>query len=304
MDERDTFELLKSLPLFKGVQEPQLRRLCEYLAAAEHPDGDVVFEEGSLGDSLYFISKGHVRIAKKLRSLESAQAAYKELALLGPGDCFGEMALIDKVSRSADAIAQGEAVLFRLGREDLDRWLSANPALALGFFAQLVQVISGRLRRSSNEVTLLYDLSHLLLERTASPKALLEAVMARLMRYLEGEWCSGAYLYNPFNDEMDLVVADRGFLAAKGRIRLDAPPQGNAWLDDSAYQVVFPGKNRVAGFLVFRRSAPLSQDEQNEFARTLTTAARLIASALENIGYRTEEELRSRLCAVRQGEGL
>jgi CRP/FNR family transcriptional regulator, cyclic AMP receptor protein len=303
MADEEKFPLLKSLKLFRNVPDEQIRKLSEFLAAVVYKDGETIFAEGSRGDSLCFISKGHVRIAKKLRSRELPVAVYKELAVLGPGDCFGEMAVIEEVARSADAIAQGEALIFRLSREDLNRWLGANPALAVGFFAQLVQVLSGHLRRSSNELALLLDLSHFLLERFQSPQQLLGRVMVRLMRYLEGNWCSGAYVYNEFNDEMELVDVEGDFHQVKDSLSLEKRPQGNSWLDDSTYQVVFPGEKRILGFIVFHRSEPLDAEEQNESARTLTTTARLITSGLENLGYRTEEGLRSRLKAVRQAGG-
>ena len=300
----DKQALLKSLKLFRNVPDEQLRQLSGFLTAETHPDGKTIFEEGSSGDSLYFISGGHVRIAKKLRSADIVQVIYKELAVLAPGDCFGEMALIEQAVRSADAIAMGETVVFRLGRPDLERWLTANPSLAMGFFAQLVQVLSSRLRRSSNELTLLFDLSHLLLEPFGTPKQLLDRVMARFMRYLEGHWCAGAYVFNEFNDEMDLIDAEGDYYAVKDKLPIPIRPQGNAWADDSTYQVVFPGKKRIMGFIVFHRAEPLEEEEKNEFARTVTTTARLVTSALENIGYRTEEDLRVRLKAVRQAGGF
>lgn len=304
MEQQDKQALLRSLKLFRKVPDEQLRQLCEFLRADSFPDGGVVFEEGSSGDSLYFVSQGHIRIAKKLRSAEVVQTIYKELAVLAPGDCFGEMALIEQVARSADAIAMGETVLFSLSRTDLERWLAANPALAMGFFAQLVQVLSSRLRVSSNELTLLYDLSNLLLEPFASPKALLDRVMSRLMRYLEGRWCAGAYVYNEFNEEMDLVDAEGDFYAVKDRLTLPEDPKANAWLDDSTYQAVLPGKKRPLGFIIFHREEALDEEEKNEFARTITTSGRLVTSALENIGYRTEEDLRARLKSSRQAGGF
>ena len=59
----------------------------------------------------------------------------KDLASLGAGDCFGEMALLDAVARSAGAYASGPAELLRLKRDDLKSWLSADPSLAIQFFA-------------------------------------------------------------------------------------------------------------------------------------------------------------------------
>lgn len=290
----DKLTLLKSLKLLAGIPDGELAKLGEFLAPREFSDAQPVFEEGSTGSSLFFITDGHVRIAKHLRS--EGGSSYKELAVLGPGDCFGEMALIEAAApRSASAIASGASTLFELTREDLNRWLSANPQLAMGFFSRLVQTLSGRLRRSSNELTLLFDLSHLLLEPFTNATTMFDKAMPRIMQYLEGEWVSGAYLYNVFNDEMDLVDTEGDFKTALTKLAVDPAAGQNSWLGDSTYQVVFPGKKRPHGSIVFHRSTGIDKEEKNEIARTLTTSARLIASALENISFRAEDDMRARL---------
>lgn len=292
----DKLALLKSLRLLRGIPDDQLVTLGDFLAPREYADGEPMFEEGSKGSSLFFITTGHVRIAKHLRSSDGGKAEYKELAVLGPGDCFGEMSLIEAdAPRSASAIAAGPAALLELAREDLDRWLAANPQVAIGFFSHLVQTLSGRLRRSSNELTLLFDLSHLLLESFTNATVMFDKAMPRIMQYLEGEWVSGAYLYNQFNDEMDLVDVNGDYAAAEAKLRIDPAAAHNTWLDDSTYQVVFPGKTRAHGSIVFHRTLPVDSEEKNEIGRTLTTTARLIASALENISYRAEDDMRARL---------
>lgn len=292
----DKIQLLKSLKLLHGIPDDQLGTLGEFLTPRTFADGDAVFEEGTKGSSLFFITDGNVRIAKKLRSSEGGVASFKELALLAPGDCFGEMAIMEsEAPRSASAIAAGPAVLFELEREQLHRWLAAHPQLAIGFFSRLVAMLSGRLRRSSNELTLLFDLSNLLLEAFPSATAMFDKAMPRIMTYLEGDWVAGAYLYNQFNDEMDLVDTEGDYAAVAEKLAVNPAASQNAWLDAATYQVVFPGKKRAMGSIVFHRSKPLDKEETNEAARTLTTTARLIAASLENISWRSEDDMRARL---------
>lgn len=292
----DKLVLLNSVRLFSKIPRAQLGTLAEFLATEAHEDGGVVFEEGTPGDSLYFITTGTIVIAKKLRGPQADAAPYKELAVLGPGDCFGEMALIEAdAPRSADAIARGKVVLCRLARSELNRWLSANPLLAMGFFTSLVELLSGRLRRSSNELTLLFDLSQLLLHRFSSAKDLLDKFMSRRMRYLEGDWSSGAYVYNEFNDEMDLVDVEGDYASVKDSIAIPARVDSSAWLDDQTFLVVFPGERKTLGYIVFHRAEPLTDDEKSETGRTLTTTARLVTAALVNLSFHIEEDLRSRL---------
>lgn len=296
MSDESALQFLKSVRLLAGLPEDRLRELARLLRPEARADGEVVFEEGGPGDSLYFVSSGHVRIAKKIPS-EDGRSDYKELAVVGPGGCFGEMALVESVRRSADAIASGETVLLRLGRAEFESWLKgkADPLLAMQLFTGVVEVVSANLRRSSNELTLLFDLSQLLLEPFRSPRDLLDKVLRRLRRYLEGGWRAAAYVYNEFNDEMELVDVEGPFQADGLGFGMD--PAGNAWSGESVYQVVFPGRRRAMGFLVFHWPEPLGPEERNEKARTLTTVGRLVAAALENLAYRTDEELRSRLKA-------
>lgn len=298
---------LKSIRLFQKIPAEQLDSLSKFLKAERYADGGVVFEEGAPGNCLYIVSRGNVVIAKKLRSDEDPSDGVdrKELAVLGPGDCFGEMSLLEADQpRSADALARGETVLARLGRDELNQWLTEHPQLAVGFFAELVSTLSGRLRRSSNELTLLFDLSSLLLEPFSSVRELFDKFMRRRMRYLEGEWCSGAYHYNEFNDEMDLVDVEGDFNAVKDSIKIPPPGEKDLWIDDNTYQVLFPGEKRCIGYIVFHRRTPLDAEEKNEVARTLTTTARLLTSALTQLSFRLENEMRARLSASRQSGQL
>jgi len=292
--EQDRLKLLKSLHLLDQVPEKKLAALGEFLKPISLQEGQVLFEEGSRGSSLFFVSSGHVQISKRV-----ANGAFKDLAILGPGDCFGEMALIEDVARSARASASGAAVVLELAREDLNRWLKSHPELAIGFFAELVQVQSKRLRRTSNELTLLFDLSQLLLEPVPSGKELMGRVLEHVVPHLEGSWSAAASLYNPFNEELELAAATGGYdFQGLSQKLPPATETRNLWCDSSTYYVSLPGAKRPCGHLVFHSQAPLSEEDKNETGRTLTTVARLLTSALENINFRTEDALRERLKAV------
>ncbi|MCX5797475.1 MAG: cyclic nucleotide-binding domain-containing protein [Elusimicrobia bacterium] len=291
MDPKEKLQLLKSVRLLDQIPEKQLAALGEFLTPVEIADGAVIFEEGAKGDSLYFVTGGRVRISKRVSAGDM-----KDLAILGPGDCFGEMALVEDVTRSAQAAAAGATTLFRLGREDMNRWLKSHPELAVDFFAELVQVLSRRLRRTSSELTLIYDLSHMLLEPWESGKALLAKVLGHVVPHLEGDWSAAAHLYNAFNDEMDFVAGCGPFDFA--RVQGQLPPvkeTRNIWIEDHVYYVSLPGAVRPHGYLIFRSEADLKDDQRADIGRTLTTVAQLLATALENIGHRVEEGLRERL---------
>lgn len=104
--------------------------------------GDVIFEEGAPGDGLYILREGEVEI-----SSEVGAEQHRVVTMLGPGESFGEMALIDGEPRSAGAIAASDCILSFLPREALDTQIEANPKLA----AALMRQISGRLRRFTQQ---------------------------------------------------------------------------------------------------------------------------------------------------------
>lgn len=288
--------LLKSLRLLQGASDAQLEALGEYLKPRDLPDGGVVFEQGSAGDSLFFVSAGMVRISKKM-----AEGA-RDLALLEPGDCFGEMALVDAGGRSARASAAGRTTVMELTRADLERWLKKNPELAIQFFTQLVQIQSKRLRRTSSELALLNDLANLFLDPGAGPKELLGKALDRVLPHLEGSWAAAAVLYNVFNDEMEEVArrgqADFEALSAK------LPPLKEArceWLDERTFYAALPSVKGGLGYLLLRAEAAIEPEGRGEMARVLQSTAHLLGSAIENVNYRNEDALRARLKGASSG---
>ncbi|MBI5883291.1 MAG: cyclic nucleotide-binding domain-containing protein [Elusimicrobia bacterium] len=287
----DKVKLIKSVRLLDGIPEKHLTALAEFLRSVSLEDGAILFDEGSKGDCLYFISAGQVRISKRVSG-----ETFKDLAIMGPGDCFGEMALIDDVVRSARATAVGAAGLFELRREDLHTWLGSHPELAMEFFAALVQEQSRRLRVTSTELALLYDLSNILLDRIPTAKELLVKVVEHVTPHLQGSWAAQSSLYNIYNQEMEFVSA-KGTADFSGiRAKLPAPDETHSvWVDEATYYVSLPGAKHPLGFLLFRSQNALTDDSRSETGRTLATVAKLLSTALENIEFRTEDSLRDRL---------
>jgi CRP-like cAMP-binding protein len=287
--------LLKSLRLLEGIPEKALTALAEVLKPISLGDGQVLFKENTGGTSLYLIASGKIRISKKV-----AGGVQKDLALLAPGECLGEMAMFETRPRSASASAEGSATLFELRRDDLNKWLQSNPELAVGFFAHLLQIQSNRLRRTSDELALLFDLSSLLLEPAADNKELLKRMLDRVVPHLVGNWNAGAFLYNVYNAEMELaaVVGDFDFTQI-------APPKDEqpGWIENATYFAPLPGEKRLQGYLVFRAYESFTDEERTETGRTLTAVARLVRTAVENVDHRTEEMLRGRLKDTR-GSGI
>ncbi len=287
----DRVALLRSLELFDQYSEERLRALSSYLEPLSLPDAGEVFAEGTIGDGLYFVVSGRVRVTKRLST-----GGQKDLASLGAGDCLGEMALLDAIPRSAGAYASGPAELLRLKRDDLKSWLSANPGDAMQFFAELVQVLSRRLRRTSDELALMHELSTLLVEPAENPVSLLKHALGRVLPHLEGDWSACAYAYNPYNEEMDPAGAAGAepFGPEAAAVPSKAAPE-QAWADERTLVLVLRSPTKLLATLRLRAAAAPDEGRRAETARTLSAVSRLLTSALENLDFRADEALRRRL---------
>ena len=125
-DDKIDHPVLKKLP--PGIQR-------EIMLAAEHrqvPAGRMVFEQGDPGDSFFMITSGRVRIFR-----QNAEGMETDLAVLGPGDSFGEMALLTGAARSANVEAVEDLSLTVLAKTDFDLILRNYPEVSLTLILQM-----------------------------------------------------------------------------------------------------------------------------------------------------------------------
>lgn len=293
MEPAALLDALKRSSLLAGIPEDKLSAFSHILRPIDGKAGQVVFEEGSHGDSLYIVAEGAVRIEKKVEA--GGDHGYKALARVGEGQFFGEMALVEERPRSARAVLDEDGLLLQLSKSVLFKWLKAEPETAISLLIQLMNVISGRLRSTSEELTLLFDLSHLILETFSKPETFLHKVVAIVAARLPGTWTIGGYLYNRFNEDTTLA-ASLGPNAAKLDETLELTPTTRAgWVDDSHLRLVFHHEDHPQGALMLWSEKDLDRPTRDQLLITLTTVSHLIASALSNIGFETEERMRDRL---------
>ncbi len=107
-----------------------------------YSDGEIIFEEGEQGDCMYVIQSGKVRITRKDCSGEHT------IAVLESGELFGEMALFDKLPRSATARALGDARVLSMDKKRLFAGISRDPTLAF----KTLEAVSGRIRKLNDEI--------------------------------------------------------------------------------------------------------------------------------------------------------
>ncbi len=134
---------LKKTSLFSQIQTGELRAIASIAETLSFEPGDEVVKESDVGDSMYIIKEGRIKIAKK-----AGDGAMVDLAELGAGECFGEMSLFDDESRSASAYAVTRCTLLRIARDDLVDVIAEYPFIAV----ELLKIFVKRLRKANNRI--------------------------------------------------------------------------------------------------------------------------------------------------------
>ena len=141
---------LKQVPLFANLTPDHLQKVAAIAAPRILKMGEHIFREGEIGTEMYIIGTGKVRISKMIPG-----AGEEALAILEPGNYFGEMALIDDFPRSAHAIVHEKCRLFVIRKEDLEDLLFVDRDLAYELLWNFVRTLSGRLRETNDKMTFL-----------------------------------------------------------------------------------------------------------------------------------------------------
>ena len=136
-------EVLAKASLFAGLPAAERERLGNLLRSQQYVRGQVIFLEGDAGSALCLIADGRVRI-----QLTGADGREVVLNVYGPGEIFGELALLDGEPRSADAIALDDVRVYWLQREAFAAFLESHPRAAMTMLASL----SRRLRHTTRVV--------------------------------------------------------------------------------------------------------------------------------------------------------
>ena len=129
--------LMRNAPLFAGLSDLELDALAGSLGKRTFARGMIIFHKGALGQNLYLIESGRVRIYSL-----STEGQEITINMLGPGEAFGELSLLDGLPRSAGAMAVENTVAYTLHRDDFLRQLDANPRMA----RSILEMVSMRLR--------------------------------------------------------------------------------------------------------------------------------------------------------------
>ena len=136
-------EVLRKAPLFTNLDDEVFAILTSELTEVELSRGASAFHEGDQGDQLYVIMSGKIKLGRT-----ASDGRENLVAVLGPGEIFGEMALFNPAPRSATATAVSATRLAGLRHENLRRAIASSPDVSL----QLLQALAQRLSKTNESL--------------------------------------------------------------------------------------------------------------------------------------------------------
>ncbi len=146
-----SIDLLKKVALFEGFTEQELTLLGQAAREKEVAQGESVFDEGAPAQSLFIIKEGTVEIVKHGESDQ-------QIAAMGRGSHFGEMAFLDHSTRAAAAVAREPARVLELQYADLERIIGNNKDMGFKFYRTLAMSLAKRIRKTTVDLSQLKDL--------------------------------------------------------------------------------------------------------------------------------------------------
>jgi CRP/FNR family transcriptional regulator, cyclic AMP receptor protein len=154
-----TLSILRQHPIFCDLDGEALEQLSRYAKHSILKRGATICSKGDPGNSMFAVISGTVKI-----SVSSADGRSAILNLIGPGELFGEIAVLDGQARTADATANTNCEIFAIDRRDFLPFVRSQPTLAMKF----IELLCMRLRWTSDQVeqVILQDLPRLSASRT------------------------------------------------------------------------------------------------------------------------------------------
>lgn len=144
-------ELLQKLHLFQKLTFDETTRLGSIIEYLDVPADTIVIEQNALGDALWVIGKGEVKITRDADQ-DGKHEAHEEVGRLQDGELFGEMSLIDDVLTSARVTTVVPCRLLKMPRAAFEGLLGADDKLAVKVYRSFIRTMSDRLRRANAQL--------------------------------------------------------------------------------------------------------------------------------------------------------
>lgn len=153
-----SIELFKKIPLFRECTNTELIKIANMMQKVQFNAGNVIFKRGDSGDALYLIREGQVEV---LAPSPEEDAAEDVVAVLGPGDLFGEMAMVEHEPRSATVRSRTELKMLRLQKDYFENLMKQDHEIAFKIYRRLTIILSQRLRQTTERLAIANRVIHM-----------------------------------------------------------------------------------------------------------------------------------------------
>ena len=152
-DHRRIAEHLQTSPLFAGLGPSAIDSLSSVCRVQKVPKGRAIVEEDSLGESMFVLMRGRVRVEKKTPADDRYTVTFLSHER---GDFFGELGLLDSARRPATVTAETECEVIVIERDRFIQFGDANPVAGLSVTRRIASNLASRLRRANDDVITLF----------------------------------------------------------------------------------------------------------------------------------------------------
>ena len=141
-------EVLSNTPIVKGLTDEELDILLQTVSQKHFCADKIIIEEGSVGQDLFILLSGKVRIETRIPSGVTEQ---QTLYTIFPGEVFGEFSFVDGTPRSASVISEEECSVLILNYDDFQKMARKHTHLALRFMENIANILIERIRNVNLE---------------------------------------------------------------------------------------------------------------------------------------------------------
>jgi hypothetical protein len=138
--------MLRRVKALAEMTDSQLERFVHFMQAQDARQWAQIVKQGEMEDGMYLVLEGELRVRLMIDGKETI------LATLGPGECFGEIALFDRGPRSADVLANKDSLLLKVSGEAFDKLRSEAPELATPMLHAISRTLAGRIRADNKRI--------------------------------------------------------------------------------------------------------------------------------------------------------
>jgi len=138
---------LLTTPMFEDLEPQEIRDIIHIVEVEKFASGSIIFHEGDPGDAWYAIYNGEVEVQKK------SDGGEKTVKTLGPRSCFGEIAVLDGLPRSASIRANGDTTLLRIPQDKFNDLIDKDHLIAYKLILHMALMLASRQRANTDALS-------------------------------------------------------------------------------------------------------------------------------------------------------